>query len=355
MQVDELIGQLQTFAASAEHEKTDVYREAAQQIADEMVALQSIFGGDSLTLLPFRNGAFTWRPQESIRLCIVVPMGLADGNKDLSIKLSATLPSGYPQTLSPPQLQLLSKYVGSHGVNHSLFGQILRIYYQGVDATDHVTFQQGEVALFDGVERVREKVEVWYSEREAERLQRQQDDKSHIRAAHTEDLQSDLNEKEESPPSKAEKVKQKKVTIFSSPAITERKSVFVGHAALLTDVAQVAPILEDIIRDKKVARATHPTIYAWVCRPEADGPIYRDCNDDGETAAGGRLAHLLDLLHLENVMVVVTRWYGGVHLGADRFKMINRAARDALEGAQIVTGPRNPTITDNKDTPNVER
>lgn len=29
--------------------------------------------------------------------------------------------------------------------------------------------------------------------------------------------------------------------------------------------------------------------------------------------------------------MVVSRWYGGVHLGSDRFKHINQAARDALE------------------------
>lgn len=32
-----------------------------------------------------------------------------------------------------------------------------------------------------------------------------------------------------------------------------------------------------------------------------------------------------------NVMVVVTRWYGGVHLGPDRFKHINNCTRDLLE------------------------
>ena len=29
--------------------------------------------------------------------------------------------------------------------------------------------------------------------------------------------------------------------------------------------------------------------------------------------------------------MVVTRWYGGTLLGADRFKYINQVARDALE------------------------
>jgi putative IMPACT (imprinted ancient) family translation regulator len=43
------------------------------------------------------------------------------------------------------------------------------------------------------------------------------------------------------------------------------------------------------------------------------------------------LKHLLEILELENVLVVVSRWFGGTLLGPDRFKYINQAARDALE------------------------
>lgn len=32
-----------------------------------------------------------------------------------------------------------------------------------------------------------------------------------------------------------------------------------------------------------------------------------------------------------NVLVVVTRWYGGIHLGPDRFKIINNCTRIMLE------------------------
>lgn len=63
-----------------------------------------------------------------------------------------------------------------------------------------------------------------------------------------------------------------------------------------------------------------------------------DYDDDGESAAGSRLAHLLEILELENVLVVVSRWYGGTLLGADRFKHINQAARDALEKAGLLGG-----------------
>lgn len=34
---------------------------------------------------------------------------------------------------------------------------------------------------------------------------------------------------------------------------------------------------------------------------------------------------------VDNVLIVVTRYFGGIHLGPDRFKHINQAARNALE------------------------
>jgi putative IMPACT (imprinted ancient) family translation regulator len=37
------------------------------------------------------------------------------------------------------------------------------------------------------------------------------------------------------------------------------------------------------------------------------------------------------LQEVSNVLVVVTRYFGGIHLGPDRFKHINQAARNALE------------------------
>jgi len=85
--------------------------------------------------------------------------------------------------------------------------------------------------------------------------------------------------------------------------------------------------------------------------------VLSDNDDDGESAAGGRLAHLLQILvsHLllwlivpleyylqdvKDVLVVVTRYFGGTLLGADRFKHINQAARDALELGEFIETKR---------------
>lgn len=58
---------------------------------------------------------------------------------------------------------------------------------------------------------------------------------------------------------------------------------------------------------------------------------WQDCDDDGEDAAGRRLLHLLQVVDARNVIVVVSRWFGGVLLGPARFTHINNAARALLQ------------------------
>jgi hypothetical protein len=114
-----------------------------------------------------------------------------------------------------------------------------------------------------------------------------------------------------------------------SEVVSEKKSVFVARSAPVQSVDQAKLYLAHLlVTDKKVAKATH-NISAWRIQGE-HGVQYQDCDDDGETAAGGRVLHLLELMNVWNAMVVVTRWYGGVQLGPDRFRIINQTARDAL-------------------------
>ena len=114
-----------------------------------------------------------------------------------------------------------------------------------------------------------------------------------------------------------------------SDVMTEKKSVFLARAAKVHSVDEAKTYLAHLLcTDKKVAKASH-NITAWRIQGE-NGVQFQDCDDDGESAAGGRLLHLLELMGVWNAMVVVTRWYGGIHLGPDRFRLINQAARDAM-------------------------
>uniref|UniRef100_A0A674MEC1 Impact RWD domain protein n=1 Tax=Takifugu rubripes TaxID=31033 RepID=A0A674MEC1_TAKRU len=112
-------------------------------------------------------------------------------------------------------------------------------------------------------------------------------------------------------------------------SITDRRSTFQPHLAPVVSPRQVKMILEKLYENKKIASATH-NIYAYRIYCEDKHSFLQDCEDDGETAAGGRLLHLLQILDVRNVMVVVSRWYGGILLGPDRFKHINNCARNIL-------------------------
>ncbi|EEC14059.1 protein IMPACT [Ixodes scapularis] len=119
--------------------------------------------------------------------------------------------------------------------------------------------------------------------------------------------------------------------IFHGDTLEDRRSVFQAHLAEVHNLRQVEQVLNRLKTNRKIAEATH-NIWAYrILQTEPRSVLQKDSADDGETYAGTRLLHLLDILDATNVYVVVTRWYGGTHLGPDRYKHINKVARDLLE------------------------
>lgn len=125
--------------------------------------------------------------------------------------------------------------------------------------------------------------------------------------------------------------------ITTGDCIEDRKSVFQGHFAHVETANDVKAVISKLMENRKFANATH-NMYAYRIKQAGDGKMFlQDCDDDGETHAGSRMLHLLEILECQNVLVVVSRWYGGIQLGPDRFKHINNAARNVLEIAGIVS------------------
>lgn len=123
---------------------------------------------------------------------------------------------------------------------------------------------------------------------------------------------------------------------FISDPITDRKSTFVAFAIEVNSVDEAYRRFSDLMEDKKCGRANH-AMRAWRIKDKDSGAQYQDCDDDGETAAGGRMLHLMTIMDAWNVMVVCCRWFGGVHIGPDRFKHINSATRDVLIKGNFVS------------------
>lgn len=121
--------------------------------------------------------------------------------------------------------------------------------------------------------------------------------------------------------------------ILSAPVIG-KKSAFIARACAVVSPAHAQACVAHLLdTDKRASKATH-NVTAYRIRSAAENTtsevIFQDCDDDGETAAGGRLLHLLQVMDVWGLLVVVSRWYGGVKLGPDRFSIINNVAREAI-------------------------
>ena len=78
-------------------------------------------------------------------------------------------------------------------------------------------------------------------------------------------------------------------------------------------------------REKRFANATHNS---WALLSASECP---QKDDDGERGAGAVILRMLEREGLADFVVVVTRWYGGVHLGGDRFAHVVTCVRALLD------------------------
>ena len=145
-------------------------------------------------------------------------------------------------------------------------------------------------------------------------------------------------------------------TIIHTPPFHPPKSGpsenMIAHVVSVTCIEHVQWALADLLfNDKKVGKATHNMFaYRFYATDSNDNDnnddnnekkkkstlLVKDNDDDGEKGSGAKLASLLELSSAENVLVVVSRWYGGQLLGPSRFKYIAGVARNGLVQAGFI-------------------
>ena len=129
--------------------------------------------------------------------------------------------------------------------------------------------------------------------------------------------------------------------IVRGEALCDRKSKFVAFAAVVHSEADVAAVRDALLADRKIAAATH-NMAAWRYRAP-DGTLVAQRDDDGEAGAGDRMLHVLDAAGEVETLVVVTRWFGGILLGTDRFRHIVALTRTIIDSpafTRLRTVPR---------------
>ncbi|RYP79821.1 hypothetical protein DL769_002766 [Monosporascus sp. CRB-8-3] len=280
----------------------------SEELQDELEAINSIYGDGCLV-----------RSDDNKNTYILTPPGE-------SSSLRIEFPQSYP---AEPPVVIGTNSTGEHGKRGDAARE-LSLFRQAVGAV----YQPGIVCLFDAIEELTRLLEA-HAPGEQQQSESPSEDVGAIEPAEVKEHASNELTIPEPP------------WIISDPFV-ELKSTFVARCAKVTSVEEAEAFLQHLLAtDKKVRTATH-NITAW----RIQGPnntSFQDCNDDGETAAGGRLLHLMQLMDIWNAMVVVTRWYGGHKLGPRRFALINQTARDAfVKAGYLVESSSNKKKGSNK-------
>jgi len=163
---------------------------------------------------------------------------------DIKIRVIVSLPRTYPSS-SPPQLQLLTRYIGAFGADAGLFGSILRTYI----SVNGVEWVEDTVCVFDGLQNVLERCTTWYEERLAmekvgelvrEDSRQQQDSTHHPQGSDA------FGGDDNTPVPVMEKIPVELpsgVEVFTAEPISDRKSTFVGRACRIQHPSEVYPPL----------------------------------------------------------------------------------------------------------------
>lgn len=107
----------------------------------------------------------------------------------------------------------------------------------------------------------------------------------------------------------------------------ESDSLFVGYASSVDSAKQVQDFYDALC--VRVPDATH--IACAFRLPGTDITTCQGSIDDGEHGAGRTLLNMLAKSKVHNKAVFITRHYGGRHIGAMRFQLIEKAAQEALD------------------------
>ena len=124
----------------------------------------------------------------------------------------------------------------------------------------------------------------------------------------------------------------KTIAAPASAEIVEKKSRFIGQIAPVATEEEALAFINGVKAEHRMARHN---VYAYVLR---GGRIRY--TDDGEPAKTAGMPTLEAIQHagLEDVAVVVTRYFGGILLGTGGLvRAYTDATKAAIEAAQVVT------------------
>lgn len=119
-----------------------------------------------------------------------------------------------------------------------------------------------------------------------------------------------------------------------NPCAVDRGSRYAAASFPVNSAAEFEQGMRELLRPKKFRDADHHIAAYRIMNSDGSLSEYKNDGYRSPSKEAGAGVMVLELMRQRNVVnrcVVVTRWYGGVHLGADRFKHVREAAKAILD------------------------
>lgn len=206
------------------------------------------------------------------------------------VTMQMSFPSSYPEE-APNIIQVITRNAILYPDNNYIENRFQEIVGE--------VFNPGDVVVFELLGEVEQFLEQ-YNQDHAEEIQilNEKLEQIHIQELKQKEKQKREAHKVSSQTTESPASKEIDHTAgwTQSDPITDRGSTFIAYAKEVGSVEEAQDEFETLISDRRIARSSH-NMNAWRIKGP-NGVLFQDCDDDGETAAGLRMLHLLTVCEL---------------------------------------------------------
>ncbi|ETS78296.1 hypothetical protein PFICI_10358 [Pestalotiopsis fici W106-1] len=138
-------------------------------------------------------------------------------------------------------------------------------------------------------------------------------------------------------------IEQISKTWSASSPVTFKESTFIVRATKITQVSERQSSMQSLFKAiPNLQTASHNAWAYRVKKPDMFGSftIREGSDDDGESGCGDFLLKTMRESDTIDTLVVMTRWYGGIMLGPDRWRIMRNCLKEALAERLRITGER---------------
>lgn len=131
-------------------------------------------------------------------------------------------------------------------------------------------------------------------------------------------------------PTAEECSRQKEFNFVCGQQITELGSMYQAAAVKVHSLQEARDAYAKFMAQPEALKATHNMAAFRIVNPFNDDEVMTNYNDDGDYRMGQVILRNLCDKKLDNVMIIVVRHFGHVHLGQKRYNIMNEVINSAL-------------------------